>query len=363
MSQPMLQLKNFGKNFGAHVALADVNIEVQEGEFLFLIGPSGCGKTTLLRMIGGYETPTFGEIVIAGKVMNDVPLEQRNIGMVFQNYALFPHRTVWQNVEFGLRMRKLPKDERNERIQEALDMVELGGLGDRYPRQLSGGQRQRVALARVIAIRPDILLLDEPLANLDRRLRDIMQVELKVLQHKLGITSIYVTHDQDEALTMADRIAVIDKGRLLQIGTPDEIYNSPKTTFVAEFLGDATSMKATSLAPSEDGQCRASLELDPTVEILFDTDLDIPEGQPLSLSFRPERIQVAPPSSSKMNRLSGSIEFVSYFGSHVFYELKIGSEDIILKVKESIPNGHQKHRVGETLEIGIESRHIIATKD
>ena len=193
---PVLEVRNVSKRFGETVAVDDVSFDVHDGEFLFLIGPSGCGKTTTLRMIGGYERATSGEIAIRGRVVNDVPLEKRNIGMVFQSYALFPHMTVTRNVEYGLRMRKLPASERRARVGEVLDLVELSDLGERYPAQLSGGQRQRVALARVIAYEPDILLLDEPLANLDKRLRDVMRVELKKLQEKVGITTVYVTHDR-----------------------------------------------------------------------------------------------------------------------------------------------------------------------
>ena len=238
---PVLEVRNVTKLFGDTPAVNSVSFDVYDGEFLFLIGPSGCGKTTTLRMIGGYETPTSGEISIRGRVMNTVPLDKRNIGMVFQSYALFPHMTVRQNVEFGLKTRRVPRAERHDRVEGALTLVELEALGDRFPAQLSGGQRQRVALARVIVYEPDILLLDEPLANLDKRLRDVMRVELKKLQEKVGITTLYVTHDQEEALAMADRTPATINSAI----RPNEPWASSSALSTARAAGDTNRRSGT----------------------------------------------------------------------------------------------------------------------
>jgi ABC-type Fe3+/spermidine/putrescine transport system ATPase subunit len=235
----MLTLRNVSKRFGASVdAVRELNFEVRAGEFVFLLGPSGSGKTTTLRMIAGFGRPTSGEIELAGKPISDVPPHRRDIGMVFQRYALFPHLTVWENTVFGLKMRGMPEKERPRRVEETLAMVRLTGFEKRYPHELSGGQQQRVALARALAYRPALLLLDEPLANLDRRLRDEMRVELKRIQQEAGTTMLFVTHDQEEALTLGDRIAVMHEGRLEQVGTPLEIYHRPASRFVASFIGD-----------------------------------------------------------------------------------------------------------------------------
>ena len=233
-----VRLEAVSKMYGETVAVKDLSLEVADGEFLFLLGPSGSGKTTVLRMIGGYEQPSSGRIEIGGQDVTQLPVHQRNIGMVFQSYALFPHMTVAQNVAFGLKMRHIAKNEIKQRVAEALELVELDGLGQRYPNQLSGGQQQRVALARAIVYRPALLLLDEPLANLDRRLRDTMRIELKQLQRRLGLTTIMVTHDQEESLSMADRVALLYRGSLEQSGSSAEIYNQPASPFVAAFIGE-----------------------------------------------------------------------------------------------------------------------------
>ncbi len=257
-----VQLAGVCKRFapGAPQALDHLTLEVAEGEFLFLLGPSGCGKTTALRLIGGYERPDAGVVALGGAVVNDVPAHQRNVGMVFQHYALFPHMTVAQNVAFGLRMRRVPSDERSRAVDWALNLVRLAGMGGRYPRELSGGQQQRVALARAIAFRPALLLLDEPFANLDRHLRDEMRLELKVLQRRLGLTTVFVTHDQEEALAMADRVAVLDRGRLQQAGAPSALYNRPQTGFVARFMGEMNLLDGIlgGPTPGEDGLTSAA---------------------------------------------------------------------------------------------------------
>jgi len=232
-----LSLVGIEKRYGESLAVAGIDLDVKEGEFVTLLGPSGCGKTTTLGLIAGFFPPTGGDVCIKGRSVAALPPFRRDIGVVFQDYALFPHMTAAENVAFGLRMRRVPRDEIARRVAEALDLVKLGGFGDRRPNEMSGGQRQRVALARALVIRPAILLLDEPLSNLDLKLREEMRVEIAELQRRLGITTVFVTHDQGEALVMSDRIAVMNHGRIEQVGSPIEIYEHPATRFVAEFIG------------------------------------------------------------------------------------------------------------------------------
>ncbi|MEZ5867421.1 MAG: ABC transporter ATP-binding protein [Defluviimonas denitrificans] len=230
-------LTDIVKRFGNFTAVHRMSLEIPQGSFVTLLGPSGCGKTTTLRMIAGLLDPTEGDIAIGGNRMNDLPIHRRNLGIVFQNYALFPHKTVADNVAFGLKYRNVPKDEAQRRVAEALELVQLPNLGSRYPKELSGGQQQRVALARAIVIEPDVLLLDEPLSALDANLREDMRVELKNIQQRIGVTTVFVTHDQTEALAMSDLIIVMSDGRVEQLGAPEEVYNTPATEFVARFLG------------------------------------------------------------------------------------------------------------------------------
>ncbi|HVF64263.1 MAG TPA: ABC transporter ATP-binding protein [Casimicrobiaceae bacterium] len=237
MSEPALRLAGIAKRYGSVVAVDDIDLDVAPGEFVTLLGPSGCGKTTTLGLVAGFIAPSGGEIFLAGRPVANLPAFRRDIGVVFQDYALFPHMTAGENVAFGLRMRRVPASETQARVGEALDLVQLAGLADRRPLELSGGQRQRVALARALVIRPTILLLDEPLSNLDLKLREGMRVEIASLQRKLGITTLFVTHDQSEALVMSDRIAVMNAGRIEQVGRPADIYERPATRFVAEFIG------------------------------------------------------------------------------------------------------------------------------
>ena len=232
-----LRLAGLEKRYGATIAVAGIDLEVREGEFMTLLGPSGCGKTTTLGLIAGFFPPTAGEILLGGRPVAGLPPFKRDIGVVFQDYALFPHMTAGENVAFGLRMRNLEATETSKRVREALELVQLGALAERRPLELSGGQRQRVALARALVIRPAVLLLDEPLSNLDLKLREEMRVEIAGLQRRLGITTVFVTHDQGEALVMSDRIAVMNAGRIEQVGTPAEIYERPASRFVAEFIG------------------------------------------------------------------------------------------------------------------------------
>lgn len=239
-SVPAIRLSGLTKSFGEVKAVNDVNLDIAEGEFFSMLGPSGSGKTTVLRLIAGFDMPTSGSIELFGQEVSSVPPFDREVNTVFQDYALFPHMTVQENIEYGLRVRNVPKSERQEQVREALRTVRLENLGDRKPNQLSGGQRQRIALARAIVVKPKVLLLDEPLGALDLKLREQMQVELKEIQRELSITFIFVTHDQAEALSLSDRVAVFNEGKIVQLGTPQEIYKNPTNTFVADFVGSST---------------------------------------------------------------------------------------------------------------------------
>ena len=283
-----LSLKNVCKVYpNGFEAVKDFNLEVEDKEFIIFVGPSGCGKSTTLRMIAGLEEISSGELIIDGKVMNDVEPKDRDIAMVFQNYALYPHMTVFDNMAFGLKLRKVPKDEIKAKVEEAARILDLEKLLDRKPKALSGGQRQRVAIARSLVNNPKVLLLDEPLGALDLQLRRAMQLELKKLQKKLGITFVYITHDQEEAINMSDRIAVMNQGRFEQIGSPDEIYNHPKTSYVATFVGNANILKGTVEAMESD-QVRVSLA-GGTVLAAADGNV-LQAGTPVTLAVRSENI-------------------------------------------------------------------------
>ena len=316
MSQPVpvpkIELRSVTKRFGTFTAVDNVELTIAAGEFITLLGPSGCGKTTLLRMISGFETPTEGLVLLNGRDVTHDPPYRRDVNQVFQSYALFPHLTVADNIGFGLRMKKVPRAELADRVAKAAAMVSLGGLEDRKPSQLSGGQRQRVALARAIVCQPQVLLLDEPLSALDAKLRHAMQLELKRLQQKLGITFIFVTHDQDEALTMSDRIAVINQGKIEQLGPSSEIYHRPLTTFVANFIGQANILEAR-LIGIEGPDARICLGQD--IELIIDAAYVPPGAQTLLVSIRPEKLFLHRP---KPGHDPGSNTFAAKVIEHVF---------------------------------------------
>ncbi|WP_343117436.1 ABC transporter ATP-binding protein [Ostreiculturibacter nitratireducens] len=283
MSQDLIRLDNISRRFGTVTALADISLTVRRGEFLALLGPSGCGKTTLLRMIAGFLDPFSGQLSIGGKRMNNVPPDHRPVNTVFQNYALFPHMDVAENIAFGLKRKRLPRAEIRSRVKEALAMVGMEAFATRWPAELSGGQQQRVALARAIVNRPEVLLLDEPLAALDLKLRKRMQIELKRLHERLGMTFILVTHDQEEALTIADRIVVMDHGRIAQIGTGQEIYDTPTNRFVADFIGEANLLPIT---VGNGGIGCPGLDLPGDMQAA-------PHGRDSAIMIRPENIRLA----------------------------------------------------------------------
>jgi spermidine/putrescine transport system ATP-binding protein len=309
--------KWFGQGEGAVLALDRVSLTIAGNEFFTLLGPSGCGKTTLLRMIAGFEESTAGRIRLAGQLLDRLPPFRRPVNTVFQSYALFPHLTVAENVAFGLEMQRRPKDEIQAEVGRALAMVRLGPLHGRYPRQLSGGQQQRVALARALANRPRVLLLDEPLSALDLKLRKEMQLELKRLRTETGITFIFVTHDQEEALTMSDRIAVMDHGRVLQVGAPAEIYDRPASRFVADFIGETNLIEAVCAARGEGG---AVFRLKSGEELAVPTADGVMPGEKVVLAVRPERVELAEPGGPG---LTATIEAVVYLGTDTVYHARL----------------------------------------
>jgi spermidine/putrescine transport system ATP-binding protein len=311
----MLELRSLTKRFGDFLAVDGVSLAIAPGEFLTFLGASGSGKTTTLRMIAGFETPTSGDLLMDGASIGDLPPFRREVNTVFQQYALFPHMSVRQNVEYGLRMRRVPKAERKSRVEEALAMVQLDQLAGRSPRQLSGGQQQRVALARALVNRPRVLLLDEPLGALDLKLRKQMQLELKHLQTAVGITFVYVTHDQEEALTMSDRIALMRQGQLIQVGTPRDLYDRPASRYVADFIGE-TNLLAGTVVESRSGEAALQIGVDMLRGVC---DGRLETGREAWLAVRPEAIAVRPPVGewSGGNVVSATVREAVYAGSAV----------------------------------------------
>jgi spermidine/putrescine transport system ATP-binding protein len=311
---PLLELRDLTKRFGDFVAVDGISLSIASGEFLTLLGASGSGKTTTLRMIAGFEPPTGGEILMDGDDISPLPPFKRDINTVFQQYALFPHMSVRRNVEYGLRMKRVPKKERATRVDQALEMVQLAQLGARSPRQLSGGQQQRVALARALVNRPRVLLLDEPLGALDLKLRKGMQLELKHLQASLGITFVYVTHDQEEALTMSDRIVLMRQGRIAQVGTPRDLYDRPASRYVADFIGE-TNLLGGTVVESRNGESALRIGVD-VLRGLSDGVLET--GREAWLAVRPEAIAVRPPEGlGGGNVVSATVKEAVYAGSVV----------------------------------------------
>ena len=317
--------KQFGRGSSAVWAVHDINLEIPSGEFFFLLGPSGCGKTTLLRMIAGLVEPTAGTVRFAGKDVTNLPVEKRNTAMVFQNYALWPHMTVTQNVEFGPRMRRVPAKTRRDLSRSSLQRVEMQSFAARKPNQLSGGQQQRVALARVLAAEPDCMLLDEPLSNLDARLRLQMRSQLRELVKSAGTTAIYVTHDQKEALCMADRIAVMNAGQIVQVGTPAELYHQPSRRFVAEFLGEANFIRGRVIAAGP------QLEIEtPCGKLLAEPAATCPPGTDVTCCIRPESIAITgrgqKPADRTASTFSATIERKTFLGETCQYDCRLSAQ-------------------------------------
>ena len=317
------------KTYGTHSAVDTVTLSIFKGEMFALVGASGCGKTTLLRMLAGFAHPSNGRILIDGVDMGVVPPHERPVNMMFQSYALFPHMSVERNVGYGLRRLPLAEAAKKQRIQEALDMVQLGGLAQRKPHQLSGGQRQRVALARALIRRPKVLLLDEPLSALDKKLREQTQFELMDLQYKLGITFIVVTHDQDEAMALASRIAVMDRGRVVQVGTPAEIYEFPRSRFVADFVGTTNFFEGT-VSSCEPGLVRVQCA-ETGGELLVDDAGTFAVGQRVWVALRPEKVRLAkqPASAVRVNQLRGTVWELGYLGNRSTYRIRTATGKLV----------------------------------
>ena len=336
MSVPAVELRGLVKRFADHAAVDDVSLSIAPGEFFSLLGASGCGKTTTLRMIAGFEPPSAGQVLLGGEDITARPAHLRPVGMVFQHYALFPHLSVFENIAFALRLRRTPQADVERRVEEALAMVRLPGLAQRKPGQLSGGQQQRVALARALVSRPAVVLLDEPLGALDLKLRKAMQLELKTLQREVGLTFVYVTHDQEEALTMSDRIAVMDKGKVVQLADPRTIYERPASRFVADFIGVSNFLAGRILERKSGAQTLIELANSRTVRAVAEGDH--PVGQHVTVVIRPERMMLLPPAESSStlspvtswNSVPGSVRNVVYTGSDTQYFVDLGACGVVM---------------------------------
>ena len=334
---PAVELRGVSKRFGSTVALHEIDLSIAKGEFFSLLGPSGCGKTTTLNLIGGFESASGGTLLIDGQPVHDIPPYRRPVNTVFQSYALFPHMNVAENVGFGLRMKQVPRAEREQAVAEMLRLVSLEGYEDRRPGQLSGGQRQRVALARALVNRPSVLLLDEPLGALDLKLRKQMQAELTRIQRQVGITFVYVTHDQEEALAMSDRIAVMDHGRLLQVGTPAQIYDTPASRAVMEFIGSANAFAGRIGTASNATAGIAAVELDGLGRVLARGDRALAAGTPVTLMVRPERTRLgAEQPLADAGALAGTVVKIAHLGfvTHVTARLDDGHEVLVFRLHD-----------------------------
>ena len=355
--EPLVKFENVQKSYdGEILVVKDFNLDVAPGEFVTMLGPSGSGKTTCLMMLAGFEPTTNGTIYLKNKPINNVPPHKRGIGMVFQNYALFPHMTVAENLAFPLEVRKMGKTEREAKVNRALDMVQLGDFGQRRPMQLSGGQQQRVAVARSLVFDPDLVLMDEPLGALDKNLREQMQYEIKHLHESLGLTVVYVTHDQTEALTMSNRIAVFDDGVVLQCSSPEDLYEKPENAFVANFIGENNRLMGS--VESIDGD-KATVKTD-SGDIVVASKVNVNKvGDRATLSLRPERIMVSPSKGKTPNTYSAKVEELIYHGDHIRTRFSVcGHDDFIVKIPNSIDNVTLKE--GKQVDIGWMSEDCLA---
>ena len=343
----MVELKNITKRYGDILANDHINLGIRRGELLTLLGPSGCGKTTALRCITGYITPEEGRVFIDGVDVTDLPTHKRQLGMVFQNFALFPHMTVYENVEFPLMIRNLPKEKRREMVMEALQLIRMEGYEKHYPRQLSGGQQQRVGLARALVYRPKVLLLDEPLSNLDAKLREEMRFEIKDLQTRLDITAIYVTHDQEEALALSDRVAIMNEGRIEQVGTPEEIYEKPQSKFVADFIGLSNFIEGVVAGFDDLGRAVIARE---GGQLLIPASEDLVRGQRILVFVRPNEIQLLSQNQGGgENTFDGVVEKMTYLGDKMDYRVRL-SEALELRVQT---DGTLRFERGERVRVHL----------
>ncbi|MFC1713293.1 ABC transporter ATP-binding protein [Candidatus Poribacteria bacterium] len=350
-----LHLKNVSKLFGETRAVDDVTLDVEKGELFFLLGPSGCGKSTFLRTIAGFYQPDTGELYFDDKLVNDLPPHKRNIGMVFQNYALWPHMSVYQNVEYGLNVRRLSTELKRQKVMKVLEIVQMTEYADRNPNQLSGGQQQRIALARALVIEPDILLLDEPLSNLDAKLRLEMRHEIKRIHSAAGITSVYVTHDQKEALSLADRMAIMKDGRIAQIGTPRDVYNIPADSFVADFIGETNFVQGKLEAVYGEEFFMGSSIGD---IISTHSSTEMSAGDSVLCSIRPESIDVSDePLENVPNQFEARISSITYLGNVEEYCLRLTDS---LEVKATIQNpGEYERHVGDKIYVLFQPQNAV----
>ena len=348
MSQYMIELRNVTKRYGSLVANDNITLKIRTGELMTLLGPSGCGKTTALRCITGHNVPDEGQVWIDGQNVTEVPTHKRELGMVFQNFALFPHMTVFDNVGFPLMIRRVEKAERQERVMKALQLIRMGEYAEHYPRQLSGGQQQRVGLARALVYRPKVLLLDEPLSNLDAKLREEMRFEIRDLIDRLGITAVYVTHDQAEALALSDRVAVMHKGHIEQVGTPDEIYDCPESRFVADFIGLSDFISGTvRQVYAELGEATVAAS---GLEITVPATPEMAPGQQVLLFIRPNNVGLLPSThEGGANVFAGVVDKMTYLGDRNDYRVAVG-EGIELRVQT---DGKVRFNVGERVLVHL----------
>ena len=345
-AKPFIRIENVTKKFNDFVAVNNVSLDIYKGELFSLLGGSGCGKTTLLRMLSGFESPTEGRVWIDGQDMTSVPPYERPVNMMFQSYALFPHMTVEQNVGYGLKHENLTDAQRKDRVKLMLELVQLSQFAGRKPHQLSGGQRQRVALARALAKQPKVLLLDEPLGALDKKLREHTQFEIMNIQEKTGITFVVVTHDQEEAMTLSNRIAVMDKGHIRQTGTPTEIYEFPKTRFVADFIGSINQFQGTVKSLTKDSVIVACADWGG--EIIVDRDAAIDIGQNVSVAVRPEKISINRKTPAKgLNAIEGKVLDLGYFGKDSLYRVKLPSNALVRVNRVNDQRGRETERVAQ----------------
>ena len=344
-----LQLEHLSKRFGDVEAVCDVSIDVTSGEFLCLLGPSGCGKTTLLRMIAGLEEPTEGTVRLGDRVMNGIPPYERDTAMVFQNWALFPHKNVADNIAFGLKMRGTPKNVRQEKVAAYLDLVRLPGLEQRMPGQLSGGQQQRVALARALVVEPRVLLMDEPLSNLDMNLRRDMRLEILEIQKRLNITTVFVTHDQTEALELADSIMVLNRGRVEQVGLSLDVYENPKTQFVAEFIGQANFFAGVVTAANSS---LVTMKTATGLSITSRNNCDLKEGDESVVSVKPQHLTIVGNGrGAPENSFTGRIRLKTHMGAHIRYHVDLDDENKVYIDVTNAP-GEPKYSVGDRITVG-----------
>jgi len=350
-----LELHDLSKTFGKANAVTDFNLDIEKGELVSFLGPSGCGKTTTLRMVAGFEIPSTGHIKVDGKDITNKAPNQRDVGMVFQAYALFPNMTVGDNIGFGLKIAKKPPEEIKARVEEMLALIHMSGFGDRYPYQLSGGQQQRVALARALALSPQVLLLDEPLSALDAKIRVSLRAEIRAIQRKLGITAIYVTHDQEEALSLSDRVVVMNAGRMEQVGPPFEIYNFPKTEFVAQFVGTLNAVSVEVVDPAA-GILRLEGQMIQTSESLGGRRA----GDRVMIAIRPERLSFAT-EEKKANLMDCTIENITFLGSIVRIQVRLGKVNFYM---DTFNNPHLAlPRIGDQVQITCSTEAVLVPEE